>query len=57
MIGAAANLAIVLSFEPQLAGQAPEPAAKAAASKTPWGAPNLEGVWHKDLETPLQRNA
>jgi hypothetical protein len=46
------------------AGQAPKPAAKAAkpasagksaAHRTPWGDPDLQGVWNDATSTPLQR--
>jgi hypothetical protein len=41
-----------------LAGQTPSaPAsAKAAAIKTPWGDPDLQGIWTDEFDTPLQRN-
>ena len=27
-----------------------------ASPRTSWGAPDLQGIWHEDLETPLQRD-
>ena len=27
------------------------------ATKTPWGEPNLQGIWTNDYEVPLQRPA
>jgi len=45
-----------------LAAQAPAPVATAAAAdetrpapKTPWGEPNLQGIWNDEYEIPLQR--
>jgi hypothetical protein len=29
----------------------------AAALKTPWGEPDLQGIWKDEFDTPLQRNA
>jgi hypothetical protein len=47
-----------------VAGQAPGAAAKtgavanrASASRTPWGEPDLQGVWTENVQTPLQRPA
>jgi hypothetical protein len=39
--------------------QAPEASAIASASalRTPWGEPNLQGIWADETETPLQRPA
>ena len=39
--------------------QAPEASAIASASalRTPWGEPNLQGIWTDETETPLQRPA
>jgi hypothetical protein len=41
------------------AAQAPaaSAAAPAAATKTPWGEPDLQGIWTDETETPLQRAA
>ena len=38
--------------------QAPEASAIAAAStlKTPWGEPDLQGIWTDEFDTPLQRS-
>src|SRR5215468_2015699 len=39
-----------------VAAQAPKrPPAKPAVSKTPWGDPDLQGVWNDATSTPLQR--
>jgi hypothetical protein len=63
------GLAAVLLLMPKAAGQAPAAkgkakaaAAKAApkkwtAPKTPWGDPDLQGVWNDATSTPLQRPA
>src|SRR5271167_4249514 len=32
-------------------------AAPAAALKTPWGEPDLQGIWTDEFDTPLQRSA
>jgi hypothetical protein len=37
--------------------QAQAPAAQAAALKTPWGDPDLQGIWLDETDTPLQRPA
>ncbi len=36
---------------------APTPAAQAQAFETPWGAPDLQGIWTDQFETPLERPA
>jgi hypothetical protein len=48
VIAAAAVSAAV--FIPQTSAQAPE------ALKTPWGEPDLQGIWTYDSDTPLQRS-
>ena len=45
-----------------VAAQAPRATARAAAntgpaSKTPWGEPDLQGIWTDQYQTPLQRPA
>ncbi len=37
--------------------QAQAPAATAQALKTPWGEPDLQGIWTDEADTPLQRPA
>jgi hypothetical protein len=55
--------AVVLTLAVTLVGQAPntsdKPAAKATptASRTPWGDPDLQGVWDFRTTTPLERPA
>jgi hypothetical protein len=39
------------------AGQAPASTSAADTPKTPWGEPDLQGIWTNDYETPLQRPA
>ena len=68
LIGAAALLALVVFSKPigVAANQAPStspktpPSASAAATpslKTPWGEPDLQGIWTGESDTPLQRPA
>src|SRR5882724_11871683 len=54
-IAAAAGSAVA-SITPASA-QAPAASAMAAASalKTPWGEPDLQGIWTDETQTPLQR--
>ena len=37
--------------------EAPAAAGKAEAPKTPWGEPDLQGIWSRDVEIPLERPA
>src|SRR5579862_7063972 len=37
--------------------QAQSPPASAAGLKTPWGEPDLQGIWTDENDTPLQRPA
>ncbi len=66
LIGAAAFLAILAfskqigvaaSQAPSTSAKTPPPASAAAASslKTPWGEPDLQGIWTDESDTPLQR--
>ena len=56
-------LALVLERgESAVVGQAPAPGGDAAkkagpAPRTPWGAPDLQGIWNDTYEIPLQRPA
>src|SRR5579864_7072565 len=59
VVGAAAvGVGIALSIAPTSApAQAPvATAAPAPALKTPWGEPNLQGIWTDETDTPLQRS-
>ncbi len=55
---AAAGAVISMSIEPA-AAQAPAASATAPAQslKTPWGEPDLQGIWTDEFDTPLQRPA
>ncbi len=51
---AAAAVAIPASTTPT---SAQAPAASGAALKTPWGEPDLQGIWTDEYDVPLQRPA
>ena len=55
-VTAAAASALLLSFA---MAQAPvkSDAAQNSAVKTPWGEPDLQGIWTDETDTPLQRPA
>jgi hypothetical protein len=62
--GVCLAVAVFLKLAPVRAGgQAPETAnapgtaAKTRVPKTPWGAPDLQGIWTNESEIPLQRSA
>src|SRR5258708_2831617 len=58
LIGVAAMIATVtITLVTRVAGQAPTTAAAKSgpAPKTPWGEPDLQGIWTDDYQTPLQR--
>src|SRR3982074_1627636 len=63
LIGMAAVIVTVLVFlkpaEVAVADQAPTPSVTATAPvlKTPWGEPDLQGIWTDESDTPLQRPA
>src|SRR5215467_3124355 len=54
-IAAAAVGAAIPTSVTQISAQAP--AASGAALKTPWGEPDLQGIWTDEFDTPLQRSA
>ena len=54
-IAAAAVSAAILVPVTRTSAQAP--AASAAALKTPWGEPDLQGIWTDEFDTPFQRPA
>jgi len=58
-IGAAFVILAVLTLSPRLAAQqAKAPASKPSAgvpAKTPWGDPDLQGLWNTQTKTPFQR--
>ena len=51
---AAASAAMSVSVTPT---HAQAPAASGAAPTTPWGEPDLQGIWTDEFDTPLQRSA
>src|SRR6266568_658552 len=64
LVGVAAVIMAALVFlkpaEVAVADQAPAVSAKAPAApelKTPWGEPDLQGIWTDEFDTPLQRPA
>lgn len=54
----AASGAIISGTIDPTAAQAPTPpaTASAAALTTPWGEPDLQGIWTDETDTPLQRS-
>src|ERR1043166_6351550 len=57
-------LAVILLLKFTVTNQASSPAAsadtpatKASGLKTPWGEPDLQGIWTDEYQTPLQRPA
>src|SRR5262250_416475 len=49
-------VAVAIALTAALAGQTPAKQAKAyTVPRTPWGAPDLQGVWNDATSTPLQR--
>src|SRR4030081_2008337 len=58
-LGSTVALAIVVAVVslPVISGQAPagKPKAGAKTFRTPWGDPDLQGVWNDATSTPLQR--
>src|SRR5947207_223412 len=53
----AVGMVVAVASLPAVAGQAPSGKAKAGAKtfRTPWGDPDLQGVWNDATSTPLQR--
>jgi hypothetical protein len=49
-VGAAISVSVIPS-------SAQAPTASGAALKTPWGEPDLQGIWTDEFDTPLQRPA
>ena len=54
-VAAAAVSAAILVSVSQASGQTPS--ASDTALKTPWGEPDLQGIWTDEFDTPLQRPA
>jgi hypothetical protein len=53
---AAAAVSAGISMSTRTSAQAPAAAAPVAALKTPWGEPDLQGIWTDESDTPLQRS-
>jgi len=60
-VAIAAATAVISMSTDRASAQAPAPStaatAAAAAPKTPWGEPDLQGIWTDETDTPLQRPA
>jgi len=57
MVTIAAAAAVISVSIDRTSAQAPSAAAPAPALKTPWGEPDLQGIWTDENDTPLQRPA
>jgi hypothetical protein len=55
-VAAAAGGAVVSVSITPTSAQAPAASAPAPALKTPWGDPDLQGIWTDESDTPLQRS-
>ena len=55
-VAIAAAASAVISI-PITSTQAQAPAATGQALKTPWGEPDLQGIWTDEFDTPFQRPA
>src|SRR5262245_37092590 len=55
-IAAAASAAISMSVSRTSAQAPPASGTAPAALKTPWGEPNLQGIWTDETDTPFQRS-
>src|SRR5258708_18088636 len=53
---AAAAAVISMSID-RISAQVPSATAPAPVLKTPWGEPDLQGIWTDETDTPLQRPA
>jgi hypothetical protein len=53
-VGAVVSVTAIRTSAQTAAGSATAPA---AAQKTPWGEPDLQGIWMDETDTPLQRPA
>src|SRR5215813_13719229 len=56
-VAAAAATAVISVPITQTKAQSPAASAPAPAMKTPWGEPDLQGIWMEETDTPLQRPA
>jgi hypothetical protein len=55
-VGAPMSIALVLGFAYQAPFAFEEASAAAPGLKTPWGEPDLQGIWTVESDTPLQRS-
>ena len=55
MMAIASAAAIISVPTSPISAQAPLGSATAPAQKTPWGEPDLQGIWTDEFDTPLQR--
>src|SRR6266571_8946706 len=55
-IAAAAVSAVISVSITRTSAQAPAASVTAPALKTPWGEPDLQGIWTDETDTPLQRS-
>src|SRR5882757_7725274 len=58
-VAIAAAVAVISVSIDRISAQAPSATAPAPAPvlKTPWGEPDLQGIWTDETDTPLQRPA
>jgi hypothetical protein len=56
-IAIATSAAGIAAVTPVAPTQAQTPAASSDALRTPWGEPDLQGIWMEETDTPLQRPA
>jgi hypothetical protein len=56
MVAICAAITVIIPSSATLTS-AQAPATSAAALKTPWGEPDLQGIWTDETDTPLQRPA
>ena len=57
MVAIAAATGISVSIVASAQGRVSSATAPAPALKTPWGEPDLQGIWTDEFDTPLQRPA
>jgi hypothetical protein len=56
-VAAAAASAVILAPITRTQAQSPAAFASAPVLKTPWGEPDLQGIWMEETDTPLERPA
>src|SRR5688500_10693031 len=61
-VGAVLLALVIFLQQASVAGQAPGGTARTAAAagsapKTPWGHPDLQGIWLDEFDTPFERSA